>query len=169
MVIDLHSLAGRIPQELRVRTLADDNLERTVAFQNQFATPSQWLSLAAERHRHATSPEPLRLTLMVEAMDDLVAVGTTSDGGLMRSPDGSWRLSIRVVPAWRSRGVGAALLETLEAHARERGSSRVVASAQAADPDGARFATAHGYRAHLPGTGAVLRSLRPRLFMKRRD
>jgi GNAT superfamily N-acetyltransferase len=78
---------------------------------------------------------------------EVIAVGTTSDGGLFRSPDGSWSVSVRVAPEWRRRGVGRALLGALEGHAHANGSKRTVASTRATDPDGARFAEANGYRA----------------------
>jgi GNAT superfamily N-acetyltransferase len=66
---------------------------------------------------------------------------------MLRSPDGSWNLSLRVAPEWRRRGVGRAVLGALEAHARANGSKRAVAATRATDPDGAKFAEANGYRA----------------------
>ena len=148
MAIDLTTLAERLPDGLRARVSDERDLDRIVEFRNLFATPSQWLSPAAERHRQLTSPQPLLVTLLVEAASgDLVAVGSTSDGGSMRSPDGSWSVSLGVARPWRRRGIGRALLEVLDAHAREHGARRLIASTHAADPDGARFAEASAYQA----------------------
>ena len=141
MATDLISLATRLPAGLLVRVSDDCDLELVVEFRNRFATPSQWLSPASERHRQQSTPQPLLLTLVVVTVSgDLVAVGSTSDGGPTRSPDGSWTVSLHVTPAWRGRGIGHALLEVLEAHARTHGSRRLVASTHASDPDGALFA-----------------------------
>jgi mycothiol synthase len=148
MAIDLAAVAKQVPNGLRVRLAEDADLERIVDFGNRYATASQWTSPASARYGENASREPLRLRVLVEdAAGDIVAVGTTSDGGLFRPPDGSWQLSLRVAPAWRRRGVGRAILGVLEAHARANGSSRTVTSTRPTDPDGARFAEAHGYRA----------------------
>src|SRR2546423_2350956 len=112
--------AGRaLPAELRVREPGDADLERIVEFQNRWATPAQWTTVAAAHHGETAAPEPNRKRFIVEdEAGEMVAFGRTSDGGLFRSPDGSWSLSLRVDPKWRRHGVGAAVLERLEEHAR---------------------------------------------------
>ncbi len=141
-----HTIANNLPAGLRVRPAEDSDLERTVEFQNRTATPSQWVSVEAVRHGQAANPEPVRVALLVEdSTDRIVAVGTTGDGGLFRSPDGSWQLGVRVDPPVRKQGVGSALLRPLEAHARTNGARRLIAATRGSDPDGARFAEHHGY------------------------
>ena len=148
MATDMTSLTAGLPSGLLMRVSDDRDLERIVEFRNQFATPSQWLSHASERHRQLTSSQPLLLTLLVVTVSgELIAVGSTGDGGPRRSPDGSWSVSLHVAPPWRGRGVGRALLDVLEAHARTHDSKRLIASTHASDRDGARFAEVNAYRA----------------------
>jgi GNAT superfamily N-acetyltransferase len=145
---DLAAVAKRLPPELRVRATADADLERVVEFQNRWATPSQWQSPSAARRMMAANPEPLRLGLVVEdGSGATVAIGSTSNGGLFASPDGSWRVGIRVAPEWRRRGVARSLLGELEAHARHSGASRSIAAVRGDESEGARFAEALRYRA----------------------
>src|SRR5213080_2528132 len=109
----------------------------------EIPSPSDVWSLKRLRaaRRRKTNPEPLELTLLAEdAAGSVVAVGTATDGGLMHAADGSWRLSLHVADGWRHRGVGTALLEALEAHARANAASRVVVAVRATDPEGAAFA-----------------------------
>lgn len=147
MTIDLASVATALPDELRARRAADGDLERRVEFQNRFATPGQWTAPAAARHFQEAHPQTLELALLVEhASGEIVATGETSEG-FMRSPDGSWHLSLRVAPPWRRRGIANALLDPLEAHGRANGAQRLVVAVRGTDPDGARFAEHHGYRA----------------------
>lgn len=139
---------ARLPAELRVRQSDDADVERVVEFLNRFATPAQWQTPAAVRHQETASAEPNRLRLVVEdATRAIVAVGTTGDGGLFRSGDGSWRVNLRVDPTWRRRGVGTTLLERLETHARDGGCSRLIAAVRGNEPDGAAFAKGRGYTA----------------------
>lgn len=131
-----------------MRASRDEDIERVVEFQNRWATPSQWMSPASVRAMMAAIPDPLRLTLLVEDGGEAIqAVGLTSNGGMFASPDGSWRVSLRVAPEWRRRGVAGSLLEQLEDHARSNKASRAVAAVRGDEPDGARFAETLGYRA----------------------
>ncbi len=122
MATDLAAVAKRLPPELRVRGRADADIERVAEFQNRWATPS---------HTGGT----------------IRAVGSTSNGGLFASPDGSWRVALRTAPEWRRRGVARALLEQLAEHARSKGAKRLVAAVRGDETEGARFAEAMGYRA----------------------
>src|SRR5438309_9335534 len=106
------------------------------------------MSPAASRAMQAASPGPLRLVLLVEDTGGGVqAVGSTSNGGLFASPDGSWRVGLRTAPDWRRRGVARALLEQLAEHAHANNAKRLVAAVRGDEPEGARFAEAMGYRA----------------------
>jgi len=145
---DLEAVAKRLPPELRVRSSTDADIERVVEFQNRWATPSQWTSPAVARVMMAASPEPLRLQLLVEDRGGAIqAAGTTSNGGIFASADGSWRVGIRVAPEWRRRGIARSVLERLDDHARSNKATRLVAAVRGDEPEGARFAEAVGYRA----------------------
>lgn len=148
MATDLAAITKRLPTELRAREGGDADIERIVEFQNRWATPSQWSSPAAARAITTANPEPLRLALVVEDRSGAIqAVGSTSNGGLFASPDGSWRVGIRVAAEWRRRGVARSLLEPLTEHARTSKAARLVAAVRGDEPDGARFAEATGFRA----------------------
>src|SRR5512142_3516519 len=108
---DVSDLTAQLPRELRARIGSLDDLERVVEFQNRFASPGRWMSPATVRRAAADNPEPKRLMLVVEdGSGALQAHGNVSDGGMWASPDGSWRLNLRVAAPWRRRGVGRALL-----------------------------------------------------------
>src|SRR5438874_7552651 len=146
--VELETVARGIPADLRVRRAADNDLGRIVEFQNRYSTPSQHTTLEVLLRRRKTNPEPLELTLLAEdAAGSVVAVGTATDGGLMHAADGSWRLSLHVADRWRHRGVGTALLEALEAHARANAATRVVVAVRATDPECTAYALHRGYRA----------------------
>jgi mycothiol synthase len=145
---DLAAVAKRLPPELRVRVSEDADIERVVEFQNRWATPSSWMSPAAARRMMMVSPEPDRLTLIVEDRSGVIhAVGSTGSGGLFASPDGSWRVGLRVAPEWRRRGVARSLLEQLDDHARGNKAKRLVSAVRGDESEGARFAEAVGFRA----------------------
>ena len=149
MATDLAAVAKRLPPELHVRGSADADIERVVEFQNRWATPSSWMSPASARRAHEVSPEPNRLTLIVEGRSgEIQAVGSTGNGGLFASPDGSWRVGLRVAPEWRRRGVARSLLEQLDDHARTNQAKRLVAAVRGDEPEGGRFAEAVGFRAY---------------------
>src|SRR5438309_11237430 len=146
--VELEAVARGMPADVRVRRGADSDIERMVDFQNRYSTPSQHTTLEVLLRRRKTNPEPLELTLFAEDVaGSVVAVGTATDGGLMRAADGSWRLSLHVADRWRHRGVGTALLEALEAHARANTATRVVVAVRATDPEGTAYALHRSYRA----------------------
>ena len=98
------------------------------------------------RRFEAGNPQPNRRALLVE--DDrgvVVAFGQTSDGGVFRAPEGAYRTGVRVDPAWRRRGIGSHLLETLEEHARAKGAPKSQGNVRGDEPEGVAFATRHGY------------------------
>jgi GNAT superfamily N-acetyltransferase/RimJ/RimL family protein N-acetyltransferase len=131
-----------------VRPSIDADVEREVEFSNRWATPSGWQSPAIARAMRQVNPEPNRLGLIAEdASGAIVGLAITGDGGLFRSPDGSWRVSLRVSPESRRGGLGTALLAQCEAHAKEKGATRAIAAVRGNEPEGARFAEARGYRA----------------------
>ena len=147
MATDLAGLNKALPSGLRARVATDDDLDAMVGFANRFATPSRWMAPAAVRAMREASPEPLRLALLVEGPAGIAATGVASDGGVFRSGDGTWRVSLRVAPEWQRRGIGSAMLDPLEAHARENSAPRLVAAVAGTEPEGTHFAERRGYRA----------------------
>ena len=147
VAVDIADLATRIPAPLRVRVGTPDDLERTVEFQNRYARPAMVVPIATVRRFEAHNPQPKRLLLVIEEPSgDVVAVGMMSDGGSFARKDGSFNGGVRVAPEHRRRGIGGALLERLEAHARGHGAPRITGSARGDEPDGVRSALRHGYR-----------------------
>ncbi len=70
-------------------------------------------------------------------------------GRLHREQDGTGRIRYMcVMPQWRGRGVGAALLESLEKAARDQGMTRILLDARAPVIG---FYLRHGYRDLGPG------------------
>jgi GNAT superfamily N-acetyltransferase len=149
----LAQLQGQLPPGLRARAGGPDDLPAVVAFRNAAARPAEVQSLARARHAEAHNPQPKRLLLLVEAPESapespgggLVALGQTSDGGLLTRADGAFRFELRVAPAWRRLGIGTALLEALEAHARAQCAPRHATGVRGDEPDGLDFATRRGY------------------------
>jgi len=146
MAVDLAPLSRAMPPGLMARTATAEDIERVTEYLNRYATPAHWTSPASARAFEEMSPEPNRLALVVE--DDrggIQAFAAVTDGGMWASPDRSWRVVLRVAPAWRRRGVGHALLTVLDAHAREHGAARVIAAIRGDEPEGVAFAKTAGY------------------------
>lgn len=145
---DLAGLAARIPAPLRVRVADPEaDLARIVEFQNRYARPAMVTPVEMARVFERHNPQPKRLALLVEDADgNVVAACSVSDGGTFARKDGSFSGGLRVAPEHRRRGIGGALLERLEAHAREHGAPRITTSARGDEPNGVRFAERHGYR-----------------------
>jgi GNAT superfamily N-acetyltransferase len=148
VAIDLDVVAKRLPPDVRVRAAEDADLERTIEFQNRWADAGRWISPAAARAMWAGMPDPTRFALLVEdTVGEIQAIAVTSGGGLFAAPDGSWRVTLRVAPDWRRRGVGRSLLAPIEGHARDKGAKRLISAVRGDEPEGAAFAEASGYRA----------------------
>ena len=142
----LTEIAARLPAGLVARVADDADLERTVEFENRFATAAHWQSPAAARAFARSVPQPNRLGIVVERAGEIVAQGSVGDGGPWASPDGSWRGTARVAPEWRGRGIGKAILGHLEEHARGHGAKRFVSAVRGDEPAGLAFAVSQGYR-----------------------
>ena len=138
--------SAALPSGLRLRESGEADIDRVVTFRNRYATASQWQSPAAVRHMEAASPEPNRLRFLIEdGAGAVVAFAMTGDGGVFRSPDGSWRVNVLVDKQWRHKGVGSALLALVEPHAKRNGAKKLIAAVRGDDPDGLAFAKGHGY------------------------
>jgi GNAT superfamily N-acetyltransferase len=152
VAVELDRMQAGLPAGLHVRRARPEDLPAIVAFRNAAARPAEHQSLAQARHFEERNPQPKRLLLLVaraapaERRGALVAVAETGDGGVARArADGTFRFELRVVPAWRGRGIGTALLEALEAHARRQGAPRQATGVRGDEPEGLAFAERRGY------------------------
>ncbi|MGH2378364.1 MAG: GNAT family N-acetyltransferase [Candidatus Limnocylindria bacterium] len=144
---DLARLSDLIPAPLRVRAAVAADLDRLVEFFNEFARPAQRNAIETQRRFEASNPQPNRLWLLVEdEAGRIVATGQATDQGVFAAKDGTFIVSVRVRAEHQRVGIGSALLERLEAHARERGAPRAKANVRGDEPEGVRFAERRGYR-----------------------
>ena len=96
-------------------------------------------------HRERSEPERTRRsTWLADENGDVVGFGTSSIK--WDEPGVVGRFWIGVRPDRRKRGIGAALYELAESHARKEGVQRLTVEVDD-DPDGRRFAEARGFEA----------------------
>lgn len=132
---------------LSVREGTSADLERLIEFLNRYATPARVQSAELARRFEAANPDPDRLVLIAEdAAGAIVAVGNTSDGGLLGGGQNRWRAGLRVAPEHRGRGLGTHFLQRLEEHVRARSAPKLQGAIRGDERDGLRFAERHGYR-----------------------
>ncbi|MDQ6858548.1 MAG: GNAT family N-acetyltransferase [Chloroflexota bacterium] len=130
-----------------VREGGPADLDRVVEFQNRYARPGRIETIEQARRFEAANPEPDRLLLVAaDTAGAIVAVASASDGGLLGGGQNRWRANIRVTPEQRGRGLGAHMLERLEAHVRSKAAPKLQSSIRGEEEDGLRFADTHGYR-----------------------
>lgn len=145
----------------------------TDALPEEFAIETtDWAASATELHavRHAVFVEEQRVPpeLEIDGSDPVALHLLVRDGD--GRPIGTGRLladghigRMAVLPGWRGRGVGAAILERLVAVARERGLAEVVVAAQLR---AVGFYERHRFRAEGPvfdEAGIPHRTMRRRL------
>lgn len=131
---------------LTVREGTAADLDRIVEFQNRYARPGRGQSIELARRFEAANPEPNRLVLVaLDAAGTIVAAGSASDGGLMGGGQNRWRANVRVAPEHRRHGLGAQMLERLEAQARAKSAPKLQGAVRGEEGDGLRFAEKHGY------------------------
>jgi mycothiol synthase len=132
---------------LSVREGTSADLERLLEFSNRYARPAFVQSLELARRFEAANPEPNRLIVIAEdANTAIVAVGTTSDGGVLGGGGNRYRANVRVAPDHRGRGLGTELLRRVEDHVRAKGGPKLQGAVRGEEPEGLRFAERHGYR-----------------------
>ena len=140
------AITERLPAGHRAREFRDSDRESWVDDRNaerhelQRGTADEWR--AWER---INPPEDL-FRVAVETADGLPAAWAEVGPGFVARPDGAVHGGVNVMRAHRRKGLGAALLEVVEAEALRRKAPRILASAGASMPDAFDWARSRGYR-----------------------
>ena len=152
-----------LPEDLRVAPFDDAHHVAAVLFENEMLPPAQRWPPEASLKIDRTYPDPTQLRLIVVDTDDTVVA--TAFAKVAPRP-GTWSVNAHVGPARRRQGIGGHLLRRVEAHAIERGASRLVTLMYDGDPDARAFAERRGYREFWRRTGWAMRlaSFDPRRF-----
>ncbi len=103
-------------------------------------TPREPLSAEILRKRWERQPE--RLYLVAERDGRIVANGMVAPSD---SP-GRMFIAVRVLPGWRRQGIGSALYDACDEHARALEPRSLSGRVSEAEPEAARFAERRGYR-----------------------
>jgi len=141
----LDDLSARLPKGYRARAFDDADREPIVAAGNSETSPMEHESAEEWRRWERMIDDPARLRVSVVGPDGKVA-GTGSLGvGMMARADGAQFLGLTVFKEHRKRGVGNAVLDSLEAEVRRRGVPRLLAGVSAAKPFAVEFAKKRRY------------------------
>ena len=123
---------------LRILPAAPDRLAEWRAIHNEIipTTPLSGDEVAERAGRH----------LLTVAYDDDTLVGCAT----VRPPDVSLTATVivRILPAFRRRGLGTSYLDHVLAEARALGARRIETVVLASNRDGLAFARAHGFVEH---------------------
>jgi GNAT superfamily N-acetyltransferase len=142
VIVDLNA---RLPKGYRARAFEEPDREPIVAAGNSETSPMEHESAEEWRHWERMIDDPARLRVIVVGPDGKVA-GTGALGvGMMPRADGAQFLGQTVFKEHRRRGVGSAVLQSLEAEVRRRGVPRLLAGVSAAKPFAVEFAKKRGY------------------------
>jgi GNAT superfamily N-acetyltransferase len=142
----LDDLRARLPDGYGARPFEDADREPIVAAGNAESHPMEAESAEEWRRWERMMNDPARIRLTVTGSDGKVAGTVALQVGMMPRPDGAQQLGVTVFKEHRRRGLGNAILESLEAEARRRGVPRLLSGASAAKPFALEFATRRGYR-----------------------
>ena len=137
---------ARLPKGYRVRSFEDADREPLVEAGNAESHPMEQETAKEWRRWENMFSDPTRLRLTVLAPDGSIAGSVNIQAGFIPRPDGSQNIGVGVDKPHRNRGIGTALLESIEAEARRRGVPRILAGASASKPFALDFARKHGYR-----------------------
>ncbi len=139
-------LNARLPKGYRTRPFEDADREPIVAAGNAESHPMEAESAEEWRRWERMMEDPQRIRVSVTGSDGKIAATGAIQVGMMQRPDGSQQIGLTVFKEHRHRGLGSAILETLESEARRRRVPRLLAGASAAKPFALEFATKRGYR-----------------------
>ena len=137
---------ARLPKGYRVRAFEDADREPLVDAGNAESHPMERETAEEWRRWESMFNDPTKLRLTLLAPDGAIAGSVNIQAGFNPRPDGSQGIGVGVDKPHRNRGIGGALLESIEAEARRRGVPKVLAGASAAKPFALEFARKRGYR-----------------------
>ncbi|OLC22242.1 MAG: hypothetical protein AUH33_00155 [Chloroflexi bacterium 13_1_40CM_68_21] len=147
MIASTDRINARLPAGYRARPFADTDREPLVAERNSWFGPMEQREADEWRTWERMAPDDTLYRITVEdAGGRVVGLADLSAGGMMRHPDGAQHGSVSVARRDRGRGIGSALLETIEDEVRRRGAPRFLSGANAAHPDALAWAAKRGFR-----------------------
>ena len=141
----LGDIAARLPAGYRARPFEDADREPIVDAGNRESHPMEAESAEEWRHweRMADDPHRERVTVTTDSGD---IAGTANIAvGMMPRPDGAQFVGMSVFKEHRRKGIGTVLYDGLEAEARRRGVTRLLAGTSAARPFALEFAQKRGF------------------------
>ena len=147
ITIDTDPITARLPSGYRARQFRDSDREPLVEERNSWSHPMQRQSADEWRMWERLSPDETQYRITVEDLAGRVtASANLSAGGFMRHSDGAQSGGVAVARGDRGKGIGSALLQTLEHEARRRGAPRLLGGASAALSFALAWATKRGFR-----------------------
>ncbi len=143
---DVLGLGARLPAGYRARAFEDGDRDSFVIERNREQHWMEQGSAAEWRYWENLMKDPARLRVSVDAPDgSIAAIGDIGVGSMPR-PDRSQFIGMTVLAPHRRRGIGAALLEALEAEARRRDVPKALGGANEGEKFALEWALARGYR-----------------------
>ena len=142
----LADLNARLPKGYRARSFDDADREAIVEAGNAEAHPMEAESAEEWRRWEGMMNDPHRIRITVIGPDGKIAGTGAIQVGMMQRPDGSQQIGVTVFKEHRRRGIGGAVLDSLEAEALRRGVPRLLSGASASKPFALEFARKRGYR-----------------------
>ena len=137
---------ARLPKGYRVRVFEDADREPLVAAGNAEGHPMEQETAEEWRRWDNMFSDPTKIRLTLVAPDGSIAGSVNIQAGFNPRPDGSQSIGVGVDRKHRNKGIGNAMLESIEAEARRRSVPRVLAGASASMPFALEFAKKRGYR-----------------------
>lgn len=153
-------------------------LEHASAIHHAEVDPGRWRVPSKEaigayrRRRRETDPDGRALVATADervvGMVEVLPRGSVDDPGAARVAFPSVDIGLSVLPEWRGRGVGTALMDAAEAWAREHGAARMILDLAASNTGALRLYERLGYQTHgvlmdkpLDGASATSRTPAP--------
>jgi GNAT superfamily N-acetyltransferase len=140
------AITAALPKGYRARDFRDSDREPWVEERNaqvhelQRGTADEW------REWEAIDPPKNLLRVSLDAPDGRLAGGADLGPGFVPRPDGTLFGGVNVMRAHRRKGLGAALLDAVEAGARRARAPRILSNTNAAFTGSAEWATKRGYK-----------------------
>ncbi|HET8568934.1 MAG TPA: GNAT family N-acetyltransferase [Candidatus Limnocylindria bacterium] len=147
MPLDLEALTGRLPAGYRARDFTEDDRDALVALRNSKVPPIEQGDADEWRDWERMAPDDSLVRFTIEAPGgSLAGSGNVGKGSMMRMPDGAVFGGVTVAPEHRRKGIGSAVLATLEALAREMGAPRFLSGGSERWRFGVEWAEKRGFR-----------------------